>query len=339
MTTRKISKEHLIRDYLSLKKKLGRRPVCVEFARHHHSFGTLSAVFGSPGWSSLLKAAGEDGAKLTREHLLNDYFELKRELGRRPTSQEYAKEHHSMATLHAAFEGSGWSKLLKAAGELPRPDAGSRREHFINDYHELKRELGRRPTCLDFAKKHHSITSLRIAFGGPGWTNLLKAAGEDLRDPALFTRDTLIRDYHSLKTKLGRQPTFAEFVKECRCQLMINRIFGKPGWRKLVRAAGDMPLNERDLPADHLIRDFLDLQARLGRRPLAVEYRHQCHSYKVLDRVFGKPGWRNLVKAIGRKALPQLTRRSQRARVHGAHQNQMTNKSLGCTTSPNILLH
>jgi hypothetical protein len=119
------------------------------------------------------------------------------------------------------------------------------------------------------------------------------------------TSDLLIQDYQSLKKKLNRQPFAFEYYSKRHSQWIVDRTFGnldKSGWRALVTAVGDKI--QGPLAADHLIEDFLNLQARLGRRPKVEEYRKECHAVKVLDRVFGKPGWGNMIQLLGKKAEP-----------------------------------
>jgi hypothetical protein len=73
-------------------------------------------------------------------------------------------------------------------------------------------------------------------------------------------------------------------------------------WRRLVEAAGDKPLFRLNLTSKHLIKDFLVLQEKLGRRPKLIEYTCQCHTPKVLDRVFGKPGFAICERPLSRQA-------------------------------------
>lgn len=241
--------------------------------------------------------------KITQEHLLRDYRHLKKNLGRRPTCLEFAKEHHGISLLCTAFGSPGWRKFLQAAGERPGRAGRLTRDDVVREYRALKKELGRRPTAVEYAERCHSIGLLRNIFGKSGWNSLLKAAGERPKLASLVTKAELIREYHELKKKLGRQPQLAEYQKQCYGIGIIARKFGRPGWRSLVAAAGDEPAVGFNIPARHLIADFLDLQAKLGRRPKLLEYTYQCHTPKVLDRVFGKPGWKMLIKAVGRKAM------------------------------------
>lgn len=57
---------------------------------------------------------------------------------------------------------------------------------------------------------------------------------------------------------------------------------------------------EIDITREHLIEDYLALEKELGRQPTLNEYEIKCHSLSALDRVFGKPGWRNMLKELGR---------------------------------------
>lgn len=243
--------------------------------------------------------------KITPDHLLQDYRRLKRSLGRRPTCLEFAKHHHSVSLLSNAFGSPGWKRLLEAAGDQPERRGPLTSERVVKEYLALKAELGRRPTSMEYAKRHHSMGMLRYVFGKAGWNNLLKAAGERPKLASFVTRADLLRDYLALKKKLGRQPQLAEYQRESYGIGIITKKFGRPAWRALMAAAGDEPAVGFNIPAKHLVEDFLNLQEKLGRRPKLLEYTYQCHTPKVLDRVFGKPGWRMLIKAVGKKAKPK----------------------------------
>jgi len=119
-----------------------------------------------------------------------------------------------------------------------------------------------------------------------------------------ITAKHLIKDYGDLERKLKRQPTCAEYAKNCHSMSAAVPVFGKPAWSKILKAVGRKP-NPSALTAEHLIQDFLLLQKKLGRRPSVNAYMVRCHTPKVLDRVFGKSGWKNMLRAVGAKALPK----------------------------------
>jgi hypothetical protein len=69
-------------------------------------------------------------------------------------------------------------------------------------------------------------------------------------------------------------------------------------------------LSAGKLDAQHLINDYLRLQKKLGRQPTCLEFAAQYHSVTSLRQVFGSPGWKNLLLAVGgtpRRFEPHLT--------------------------------
>lgn len=250
--------------------------------------------------------------KIDAQHLINDYLRLQKKLGRQPTCLEFAAQYHSITSLCQVFGSPGWKNLLLAAGGTPRKfEPHLTRALAVKNYLRLKTELGRPPTSREYGERH-SLEALRRIFDGCAWNNLLKAAGEKPKSSLFVTKAMLIRDYLALKKKLGRQPRLDEYRKECYGFRIIRNKFGRPAWRRLLTAAGDRPNATRSLSAERLIQAFLDLQEKLGRRPKLIEYTYQCHTPKVLDRVFGKPGWRGLLRAIGVKVMPRPRRKTRR---------------------------
>jgi hypothetical protein len=63
-------------------------------------------------------------------------------------------------------------------------------------------------------------------------------------------------------------------------------------WRRLVEAAGNKPLLRLNLTSQHLIKDFLVLLEKLGRRLKLIGYLYQSHTPKALDRVWQAGGKR-----------------------------------------------
>jgi hypothetical protein len=102
---------------------------------------------------------------------------------------------------------------------------------------------------------------------------------------------------------LGRRPKLIEYTYECHTPKVLDRVFGKPGWGKMIRTIGKKAMPEDLLTSDHLIGDYLETCNALKRRPTQEEFRKRhCHTAKVYERVFGRPGYSNLVKAAERAA-------------------------------------
>jgi len=305
LRTRKLDKKHFIDDYLHLQKKLGKQPTCIEFAQHHHQVSTLSNVFGSPGWRNLLLAAGgtprEFAANVSHARVVEDYLSLKEELGRPPTAGEYAEKRHSLGLLLRVFGSCGWNNLLKAAGEKPKHASFFTKAMLIRDYRELKKKLGRQPSRSEYIKECHGLGIIASKFGKPAWPRLLDAAGDSYIIKWGFSAEHLIKDFLDLQKKLGRRPKIPEYSKQCHTIKVLDRVFGKPGWRRLLKALGAKAMPKNILTAEHLIRDYRETAKALGREPTWSQFQQRHHhGWSTLKREFGKPGWSNLQKAARR---------------------------------------
>lgn len=125
-----------------------------------------------------------------------------------------------------------------------------------------------------------------------------------------LNRAHLVADFLHLQRKLGRRPVIGDFLQHCHTPKVLDRAFGRPGWRRLIKAVGKeaLPKNSRSgLTAEHLIEDYLDAEKSLGRKP-SYSHFHELHrhSMKVLVRVFGKPGWTKLRKAADKAMRKQF---------------------------------
>ena len=111
-----------------------------------------------------------------------------------------------------------------------------------------------------------------------------------------------MQDFLELQQSLGRRPSISEYSSRCHTPKVLDRVFGKPGWKKMISAAGAKALPKNVISASHLVDDYIELAGHLGRKPTFDDFRRaQRHTHKVLDRAFGRPGWGNLTKAALRK--------------------------------------
>jgi hypothetical protein len=247
--------------------------------------------------------------KITADHLIKDYRELERKLGRQPTCVEYAKKCHSISSLVYIFGNPGWKKLLQAVGA--KPYRRFSKESVQDCYRRLKAELGRVPDRKEYEEKCCSCTTLRILFEGSGWTSLLESVGDSSRTRTYNlkgpSKASMLSAFRSISRQLGKAPNLAQYQKLSGYSLKdIGYRFGENAWQEFLRCSKfQARTNPSSLTAKHLIQDFLKLQKEFGRRPSINEYSTRCHTPKVLDRVFGKPGWKNMISAVGGKALPK----------------------------------
>lgn len=305
----RITADHLIRDYRELERKLGRQPICVEYAKKCHSISSLANVLGRPGWRKLLEAVGaKPYRKFSRRSVQDCYRRLKAELGRVPDRKEYEKKCCSGATLDILFEGDGWSGLLKSIEDSSRPRTyklkGPSKASMRKAFRSLSAQLGKAPNLAQYRKlSGYSLKDLRYRFGENAWQEFLRSSKQQARTrSSLLTADHLIREFLKLQQALGRRPSINEYSTHCHTPKVLDRAFGKPGWKNMISAIGAKALPKNVISASHLVEDYIELSRRLGEKPTAKEFRQmQRHTLKVLDRAFGKPGWSNLTLAAQRK--------------------------------------
>jgi len=244
--------------------------------------------------------------KITADHLIKDYRNLERKIGRQPVVREYGRYCHSITSLQGVFGRPGWRKLLEAVGAKPYNKFS--RESAQACYKRLKAELRRIPSKNEYEEKCCSASTLGNLYGGGGWINLLRSVG-DYRGPRTLapSKAVMLSAFFALEKHLGCAPNLTQFLKLSGYSLKDLRYrFGENAWegflKNSINRSRQRPSN---LLAKHFIEDFLELQQTLGRRPSINEYSRRCHTPKVLDNVFGRSGWKNMISAVGAKALPK----------------------------------
>ena len=120
-----------------------------------------------------------------------------------------------------------------------------------------------------------------------------------------MSAEHLIQDFLKLQEALGRRPSISEYSFQFHTPKVLDRVFGKKGksgWKRMISAVGAKALPKNVLSASHLVDDYIELSKRLGRKPSFTEFKRlQRHTIKVLDRVFGRPGWSNLTSTAQKK--------------------------------------
>ncbi len=242
--------------------------------------------------------------RLTRGQAVRAYARLRKELGRRPIMQEYLQRCHKRIHLIRLFGPREWTRLRIAAGDPPTSARDVTKAQLIRCYRGLRTNLGRQPTLKEYAASCYGYGIISAHFHSGAWLRLQSAAGDKPRIGRKVSKKELVKAYRRLREDLGRQPLSKEYYQQCHGVHRVAARYGDGSWRQLVIAAGDQPLNRRNISRQDLIDAFLALQKKLGRRPTLPEYTAQCHTPKVLDRVFGRPGWRGMITALGVKAMP-----------------------------------
>lgn len=174
-------------------------------------------------------------------------------------------------------------------------------DHLIVAYKRLRARFKRQPSSVDFKKYCYSLWTVTRIFGDDGWEKLVRASGDTpLRRKAILnlTAQHLMDDFLDLQKKLGRRPRLPEYTKYCHTPKLLDKKFGRPGWRHMLKKLG-VEMTRSTLTADDLIRDYLDLRKEMGKNPTIDQYfKRRRHSYKQLTRVFVKRPWTSLLAAV-----------------------------------------
>ncbi len=197
-------------------------------------------------------------------------------------------------------------------GELPLT-----KKHLIRDYFDLKNKLGRQPKYEEYKSyTGHGNMSMDNLFGKPGWFYLVKKVGGKVCSSGQLKRrwnkEEVIQIYVNFKKHIGRQPSQDKFKQECRIgQSVLDRLFGKPGFKNMIAMVGDVPYTFNKVSMfsrQHLLNDYFSLKKELGRQPMSMEYGKKHHGNATLCRVFGRPGWSNMLKELNEEKIAKRNR-------------------------------
>ncbi len=122
-----------------------------------------------------------------------------------------------------------------------------------------------------------------------------------------LSAEHLITGYLVLQSELGRRPKASEYTKRCHTRKVLDRVFGKPSWKKFIRVLGDNALPKKLLDAEHLIQDYIELAKAMGKKPSQFNFERRAHhTIKPLVRIFGRRAWRKFSKVANArmKKLP-----------------------------------
>ena len=110
------------------------------------------------------------GYHITNQEAIDEYFRVKKDLGRQPTSAEFDKlAKYSTTPLRTRFGGT-WNDFLRSIGEPIMRELNIKKEDLEAEYFRVKKDLGRQPTSAEFDKlAKYSTTPLRNKFGKGSW--------------------------------------------------------------------------------------------------------------------------------------------------------------------------
>lgn len=119
-----------------------------------------------------IKYRGQERKSVDRHRLLDEYYRLKKALGKKPIYAEYlAATKIKLKTMSALFGKPGWLNLVKEAGDnrtnggrwvAHKPDA-ARRRLLLDSYTDLKENLGRQPSLAGYGRAEFNELRARLS--------------------------------------------------------------------------------------------------------------------------------------------------------------------------------
>jgi len=326
------TKEELIKQYWELKAILNRFPTYEDFkVKSILKYGMIYHVssyerlWGS--WTNFLRDNGIT-KKPTKQDLIENYYELKVKLGRRPTGRDMvlgvnqyghgwaevlqAKDKNKISgrTRYSKNEydqvfGS-WSNFLKLIGDYDREIS---RDELIRNYYDVKAKLGRRPKYTDF----HNRTVSKYS-SGPyehkwhHFRDFLKDIGEIKKDchPTMYyTKQDVLDNFAEVTKKLGRPPTREELWDKSLSKYSVFAIqYFWGSWGKFLEEMG-LRLHQTVLEARNKKYSIAELksmveklQTKIGRKRITHDDWNKEYGFmSKLVRMFGS--WYKFQQAMG----------------------------------------
>jgi len=240
---------------------------------------------------------------ITQEQAIAKYRELEKKKGKQPTITEYASKGHSIEVLERLYGRPGWRNFLKDMGKEALRSFKITRRQAREKYRELEKNKGRQPTGLEFAAEGYGIAKLDYLYGCPGWRNFLKSMGKDVLYSSQITRRQAKEKYRELEKNKGRQPTYTEYASEGYGIAMLVKLYGRPGWRNFLKDMRKESLRFSQITRRQAKEKYRELEKNKGRQPTGTEYASEGYGIAMLVKLYGRPGWRNFLKSMGKDAL------------------------------------
>jgi len=239
------------------------------------------------------------GYRVTDQDLIDEYFGVKKELGRQPTSTEFDElSKYSTTAIRMRFKT--WNAFLKSIGEpvLFTRTTNIQNQDLIDEYFRVKKELGDQPTSIEFGKlSKYSVAPISRRF--KTWNEFLKSIGESVLFNTNIQNQDLIDEYFRVKKELGHQPTSIEFGKLSKhSTASIIRRFKT--WNEFLKSTGEPVLLDMNIQDQDLIDEYFRVKKELGRQPTYREL-DKLSKYSVPTIRMRFKTWNAFLKSIGEK--------------------------------------
>lgn len=243
--------EALKADVKRVVEKIGKPPTVQEYEKHgKYSYRTVADRFGDGAWPAAMYELGYDEyhprETVSRNQLIADIERVTAEIGRPPSTQEYA-EHgtHSTGTVLAKLDGDSWESALTSLGY----DYDSNRDKYadcddiVRDIHRVIEELGELPTTVEYEDRgEYSLQTVYNHVGNGSWPTVMSELGYEYDSEEKHKQVTdkeLADDIERLVNELGSVPTTHEYRDhgEYNYRTVAER-FGDGSWPTAMRELG-----------------------------------------------------------------------------------------------------
>jgi len=245
----------------------------------------------------------------TKEQLIENYYIVKKKLGKQPSLDELTKQNSSKYSPHIYSKYFGtWNKFIEFIHEPILCNTKRRnyhkkvsKEELIDNYFKLKESLGRRPLKLECY--NHSLYLKYFK----SWYNFLRFIHEPIpvkleRETNGHTKEELISEYYRVKKILNRQPRAEDFKGKNKVALLnvssYQDYFGT--WNNFLKSINE-PLHLcRVKNKKELIYEYYRVKKILGRKPFCKDFTKKNNFIRfeksAYYRFFGS--WNNFLKSI-----------------------------------------
>lgn len=197
------------------------------------------------------------------------------------------------------------SMFLKNMGDQHLQKRMWTQEMLIKALCSLYNKLNRRPTQQEFFDSGVDKFAVYSRFGN--WKNFLVSAKQDVSHLCMkqdWTKGRLQQHFLKLEKTIKKQPSSKTFFKSAHIgEDTLTKFFNKPCWKGFLTSMGKEPLVvHKTWPSSKksIVKVFYSLQNKLKKQPTGFEFIKKGCPLRTLDRVFGKPGWRNFLKYLGK---------------------------------------
>ena len=245
-----VTNEDLLNHYKNLRTQLGRAPTIDEINKKYY-YGLYYKRFNKKTWNTVKEMMG-DKIEINLEDFKDNYFIIKKKLGRRPTQDEYHKNtpklfrrqggstlHLGLGSIHHKF--GTYVKFLKEIGEYEKKSVDKSKQEFIEDYKNLSKVLNKEYIPFWEFSKHTKNTQTAIESKFGSYNDLLKECEIKTvhRPKVTETKEDWINEYNRIKNELKEIPTRTDIMKYARYPFSSHiKLFGGD-YNKFLKLVGD----------------------------------------------------------------------------------------------------